>query len=175
MRRAAQHVSAAYQASINQSKDLMADMLCCSPLSDHFTSSLSSVALAANRSHRSSIAIPISQKHLSYAIDQVNISCLLSSAPSTHFKALVLSTSSPHAGDWLHVLHMLDWEFRLCLLYWLGVPLSQKDWICPVCFSNSDPYGDHMISCGGKPPESSFTLGDFHILSFSIYCKIIWH
>ena len=47
-------------------------------------------------------------------------------------------------------LHMLDWEFCLCLLYWLGVPLSQEDWICPVCSSNSDPYGDHMISCGGN-------------------------
>ena len=154
VRRAAQHASAAYLASINQSKDLMADMLCCSPpLSDHLTSSLSSVALAANRSDWSSIAdidIPISQKHLSYAIDQANISCLLSSAPSTRFKALALSTSSPHAGDWLHVipssalgLHMLDWEFRLCLLYWLGVVLSREDWICPVCSSNSDPYGDH--------------------------------
>ena len=139
----------------------MADMLCCfPPLSDHLTSSLSSVALAANRSDLSSIAdidIPISQKHLSYAIDQTNISCLLSSAPSTQFKALALSTSSPHAGDWLHVIpssalgsHMLDWEFRLCLLYWLGVPLSQEDWICPVCSSNSDPYGDHMVSCGGN-------------------------
>ena len=43
--------SAAYLASVNQLKDLMAEILCCSPpLSDHLTSSLSSVALAANRS-----------------------------------------------------------------------------------------------------------------------------
>ena len=123
--------------------------------------SLSSVALAANRSDWSSIAdldTPISQKHLSYAIDQAtcSISCLLSSAicPIQSSSPLHLL---PHAGDWLHVipssalgLHMLDWEFRLCLLYWLGVPLSQENWICPACSSNSDPYGDHMVSCGGN-------------------------
>ena len=39
---------------------------------------------------------------------------------------------------------------------------------------------DYAVNCflpflliNSKPPESSLTLDDFHILGFSIYCKII--
>ena len=45
-------------------------------------------------------------------------------------RALVLSLSIPHAGEWLHVmpptalgLHLWDWEFCLCLQEWLGVKI----------------------------------------------------
>ena len=59
---------------------------------------------------------------------QASFDVLLQDAPDTHSKALALSTSICHAGDWLNViscpaldLHLLDWEFCSCLKYWFGV------------------------------------------------------
>ena len=72
-------------------------------------------------------------------------------------KALVLSTSIRHACDWLNVipspslgLHLFDQEFRLCLRYWLGLPLFPADSICSVCHSSADIFGDHHVGCGGN-------------------------
>ena len=82
---------------------------------------------------------------------------LLTSAPSSHFRALSLSSSLPHAGDWLNVvpssslgLHLHDREFRCCLRYWLGVPLHSTPYPCPECRCTADPYGDHQVGCGGN-------------------------
>ena len=73
------------------------------------------------------------------------------------FKALCVSTSLPHSGDWLRAipspalgLHLQDWEFHLCLLYWLGVPMVEKGSQCPLCLAATDSFGDHFIACGGN-------------------------
>ena len=73
------------------------------------------------------------------------------------FKALCVSTSLPHSGDWLRAipspalgLHLQDWEFHLCLLYWLGVPMVEEGSQCPLCLAATDPFGDHFIACGGN-------------------------
>jgi hypothetical protein len=70
---------------------------------------------------------------------------------------LLLSTSIPHAGDWLHAipspafgLHLKDLEFRLCLRYWLGIPIFPENSLCGVCHSPGDVYGDHHVGCGGN-------------------------
>ena len=58
------------------------------------------------------------------------IYALVDVATDTRSKALVLSSSIPHACDWLQVipsrslgLHFQDCEFRVCLLYWLVLPI----------------------------------------------------
>ena len=70
---------------------------------------------------------------LSYCIDEAVYNQLLSAAPDTRSRALVLSTSLPHARDWLNVvptsmlgLHLQDREFRLCLHYWLGCQMKES-------------------------------------------------
>ena len=72
-------------------------------------------------------------------------------------KALALSTSLPHACDWLNVvpspalgLHLQDCEFRCCLRYWLGVPLHSSQYTCPECGRMADQYGDHQVGCSGN-------------------------
>ena len=72
-------------------------------------------------------------------------------------KALAQSSAIRHAGDWLNVipssalgLHMFDQEFRLCLRYWLGLPLFPVDSTCLVCLSPADSFGDHHVGCGGN-------------------------
>lgn len=59
-----------------------------------------------------------------------------------------------HAGEWLSVvpsralgLHLQDWEFRLCLQYWLGLPIVEDG---SVCQGVSDCYGDHQVGRGGN-------------------------
>ena len=60
-------------------------------------------------------------------------------------RALAHSLSLSHAGDWLNAipssslgLHLMDREFRVCLQYWLGVPVFEYDVRCPVCSSPAD-------------------------------------
>ena len=101
--------------------------------------------------------MPLRQRALSRAIDQACFDQLLAEAPDVRAKALALSSSIPHAGDWLHAipssalgLHLHDWEFRLCLQYWLGVPMVENGSKCPVCSVDIDTFGDHHISCRGN-------------------------
>ena len=68
-----------------------------------------------------------------------------------------LSTPIRHAGDWLNVvpcpalcLHLLDWEFRSCLKYWLGVQMLEVGSTCQVLEAMSDPVSDHHIACKGN-------------------------
>ena len=81
----------------------------------------------------------------------------MSSAPDPRFRALSLSSSIPHAGDWLLTLpspslglHFLDLEFRTCLCYWLGISLSSDNAFCPLGSRSSDSLGDHSVACGGN-------------------------
>ena len=108
-------------------------------------------------SHHLTFHFPVSQKALSRAIDQSNFDHLLEDNPVLRSRALLLSTSIPHAGDWLRVLpssnlglHFLDCEFRLCLQYWLEVPLAGDFSSCPICSRPVDPSGDHALACGGN-------------------------
>ena len=91
------------------------------------------------------------------SIDEAVYDRLTSTAPDTRSRALVLSSSLPHAGDWLNVvpsaslgLHVHDQEFRYSLRYWLGVPLYGNAYQCPVCGLNADTMGDHQVGCGGN-------------------------
>ena len=68
---------------------------------------------------------PIQQCHLSKAIDLSTFDSFFSNTPSSHLKALALSSTIPHAGDWLNVisflalgLHLCDQEFCHCLQPW---------------------------------------------------------
>ena len=86
---------------------------------------------------------------------------LLAKAQDSHSKVLALSTAIHHAGDWLNVipskalgLHLHDWEFRLCLQYWLGLQLVEEGTACPICQAMADPLGDHQVGCGGNGDRS---------------------
>ena len=98
-----------------------------------------------------------SSRSVSHSIDQANYDHLITSAQDTRSKALALSTAIPHAGDWLSVvpsqalgLHLQDWEFRLCLQYWLGLQMVSEGTSCPICQAEADPQGDHQVGCGGN-------------------------
>ena len=105
-----------------------------------------------------SIDVSLRCRTLSRAIDLARFSCLLDSASDARSRALALSSSIPHAGDWLNVvpstalgLHLLDREFRrLCLRYRLGLQMFPVGAHCPVCHSAADPYGDHHVGCGSN-------------------------
>ena len=83
------------------------------------TPALQDLANAAGREDWSSIEtvdVPLRQQ-LSKAIDQAVFDELLATAPDTLSKALTLSSSITHAGDWLSVipssargLHLHDWD-----------------------------------------------------------------
>ena len=103
------------------------------------------------------IDIPLTQKALSRAIDEATFDHLLASAADTRSKALVLSTSIPHAGDWINVipsqalgLHFLDRKFCGCLQYWLGLPMIEEGHHCPFFQSPAYRFGDHQVGCGGN-------------------------
>ena len=80
---------------------------------------------------------------------------LLVQAPDSRHRALVLSTSIPHSGDWLKAipssaLNLHFFEFRICLQYWLGVSLTSSSHSCFICTRPCDPLGDHAVGCGGN-------------------------
>ena len=153
----------------------LASVIACSPLilslsgqevpPSYVSAALAALASSADLSDLTSISdldLPISQKSLSGLIDRVKYSALLSSTQDIRSKALLLSSSIPHAGDWLGVLpspniglHLLDCEFRLCLRYWLGVQLSSDTTDCPFCSRPADVYGDHALACGGSSERVS--------------------
>jgi hypothetical protein len=88
---------------------------------------------------------------------RLSMTNLTSTAPDTHSRALVLSSSFRHAGDWLNVvpsaslgLHIHDQEFRISLGYWLGVPIYGNAYQCPECGLNADIMGDHQVGCGDR-------------------------
>ena len=155
------YAPAGYISSIAQSRGLVDKILGCDyhPSND-LASSISSMADAAERPDWTSleeIDTPLRQCPLSYCIDEAVYNQLLSAAPDTRSRALILSTSLPHAGDWLNVfpsstlgLHLQDKEFRLCLHCWLGLRMSNEGVTCPVFQVTTDTYGDHQVGCGGN-------------------------
>ena len=124
------------------------------------TPALLNLAKAAGREDWTSVEgvdVPLRQRQLSKAIDQAVFDELLATAPDTRSKALALSSSIAHAGDWLSVtpssalgFHLHDLEFRLCLQYWLGLRMVEEGTRCPVCQAVADPFGDHQVGCGGN-------------------------
>ena len=160
-RMVASHASAAFFASVTQSASLVTAILGRSPSpSPSANLALSTLASMANRPEWISaddIDIPIRQHCLSRAIDQANFDSLLEEALDSRSKALALSSSIHHAGDWLQVvpstslgLHLADWEFRLCMRYWLGLQIVEEDTLCAVCGCTSDVMGDHYVTCRGN-------------------------
>ena len=90
-------------------------------------------------------------------IDQACFDQLIKKTPDVRAKALVLSSTIPHAGDWLRVvpssalgLHLHNWEFQLCLQYWLGLPMVENGSKCPVCAIGTDAVGNNHINCRGN-------------------------
>ena len=70
------------------------------------------------------------------------------------YSLVFVSSLIHHASDWLHVvpstslgLHLSDWEFRLCLKYWLGLHIFEEDTLCLVCGCTSDIMGHHCVTC----------------------------
>ena len=161
LRLASLHAPAAYIGSLHQCQHLVAKIGGkFAPPPSHLADSLQSLSRAAGRPDWESIQdidVPLLQHSLSRAIDAASLDALLASATHPRRKALALSTSIRHAGDWLNVvpssalgLHLQDREFRLCLKYWLGLQIFEEDRRCPVCLLVADQFGDHHVGCGGN-------------------------
>ena len=160
LRQAQLHAPAAFLGAICSVRSLVDDM-CHESFPPSYMSSafslLHSVVGHSNWSSFEDMDFIICQKTLSQAIDQFSYQSLLSSAPDDRSRALALASSVPHSGDWLQVLpsdvlhlQFFDLEFRLCLLYWLGIPMASSPHDCPVCERICDPMGDHAVGCGGN-------------------------
>ena len=122
-----------------------------SPVLGDVLLALSSAGNHPDWSSPDALDVPITLFHLSRVIDQAQFDSLLQDSSDLCSKAIILSTSIQHAGDWLHVvpstklgLHLKDWEFRLCLRYWLGIQLVGENSLCPICGCQSDTMGTIM-------------------------------
>ena len=161
LRSAVLHAPAAFLSSVHCSNPMVERMIgpshSLSPDADIAVSSLSAAALRPDWQCLDDVDVPLKQNTLSIAIDEAVYQHLLSTAPSIRARALALSSSLPHAGDWLNGipsavlgLHLQDKEFRCCLRYWLGMPLHSSPYSCPECLGTADPFGDHQVGCGGN-------------------------
>ena len=161
LRSASLHAPAAFLASSSCSQSLVERIIGHPPdTSPHTSPTVTALATAANHPDwqcLEDIDVPLQQRHLSLAIDEAVSERLFSTAPSIRSRALAISSSLPHAGDWLNVvpsgylgLHLHDREFRCCLRYWLGVPLHSNPYPCPECRGRADSFGDHQVGCGGN-------------------------
>ena len=120
--------------------------------------SLSCLAEAASRPEWLTIQeidVPLREHSLCHSVDIASYHHLLSEAPDSRCRALALSSAISHADDWLDVvpsstlgLHLHDHEFRLCLQYWLGLPMVEEGSHCPICLRAVDQFGDHQVGCG---------------------------
>lgn len=154
IREACLHAPAAFVSALVQSSHLVHHILGRAP---ETSSHLAPTIIALAKHSIDDMDVPLRQKVLSHSTDQANYAILVDSAPDSRFRALALFSAISHAGDWLSVvpshalgLHLLDWEFRLCLQYWLGLQMVEVNTPCPVCQVISDPYGDHQVGCGGN-------------------------
>ena len=119
------HSSAAFISYIHACGSLISSLSGLSVPSAYTSSALHALCTGLGWAPLSSIDdlnVPVSQKSLSHVIDNLLYEGLDSSAPSPRFRALALSSSLPHAGDWLTVtpspnlgLHFLGSEFGTCL------------------------------------------------------------
>ena len=113
LRSAVLHAPTAFLASCSQSLQLMESILG-QPLGpfSHTSSTLVSLAVAIDWPKWSSldaIDVPLHQHLLSHAIDEASHHHLLSTAPDTRSRALALSSSLYHAGNWLNVVPSAPW------------------------------------------------------------------
>ena len=76
-------------------------------------------------------------KNLYHAIDLVSYDTLLCESSDPRLKALALSTSMPHAGDWLSMipsppldLQFENLDFHHYLQYWLGALMFLSQYNC---------------------------------------------
>ena len=124
------YAPAAYLGSLDQSKHLVSRILGSEPsASKQLAPALDDLAINARQGEWSSIEefyVSLQQCPLSRAIDHAVFDDLYQAAPDSCSKALALSMSIPHAGDWLSAiplktlgLHFHDWEYKPCLRYWL--------------------------------------------------------
>ena len=161
LRQALHHSPAAYIGSWVQCKSLSGGILGHSPPPPSvFPVCVSDLAETAGRPEWLSLQdvdVPLTQRALSKSVDLALSDALLNSAPDSRLRALTLSCSIPHAGDWLDAipsralgLHFLDHEFRVCLQYWLGLPIYSGNSKCSICHVAADPFGDHHVGCGGN-------------------------
>ena len=161
LRQALHHSPAAYIGSWVQCKSLSGGILGHSPPPPSvFPVCVSDLAETAGRPEWLSLQdvdVPLTQRALSKSVDLALSDALLNSAPDSRLRALTLSCSIPHAGDWLDAipsralgLHFLDREFRVCLQYWLGLPIYSGNSKCSICHVAADPFGDHHVGCGGN-------------------------
>ena len=155
------HAPAAYNSSIVNSLDLVSQVLGYTPnLPLALPSAISSLARSARMTSWCSledIDVPLQQKTLSRLIDEACFNTLVESAPDVCSRALALSSSLLHVGDWLNVipspaLHRHD-AIRDALFF-----------SCPVCStgtSKKGPYPDprhqipssrHISPCVICPP-----------------------
>ena len=153
------HADFAFLAACSSSQSLVEGLLVHPPSpSPHTSPAVSALVTAAACLEWQCLDdtdVPLWQRVLFHSMDEASFQHLLSSAPSTHPRALVLSSALPHAGDWLNVvptpslgLHLQDSEFRFCLQYCLGVPMHSNPFPCPECRGTADIMGDHQVGCG---------------------------
>ena len=159
---AALHSPAAYLSLVHSCSDLISKIIRNPSISCFHPSLHPFVQLVAERAARphwvtvDDIKVPITQRILSLAINEVTLSKVINDAEDDRSCVLVLSSSTPHAGDWLTAipskalgLHMMDTEYRLCPQYWLGLCMFSEG-SCPHCSLQVDAFGDHHLSCLGQ-------------------------
>ena len=97
----------------------------------------------------------MSQRGLSLRVDNFLRESLSQRADNARDQTRLASLSLAHTGDWLNVvpcaalgLQLRAAEFRVAVLYRLGMPIFQTDGPCVGCdLVRSDRHADHAISC----------------------------
>ena len=157
LRSAAQHASAAFIASIAESKHIV-DAL----LPNHVTRRSSSSAFpllqeaTGNPSYTDVDLLPenFRQHTLSVEIDS-HTHAQLTAAADARNSARFHSLALPHAGDWVdanpsphHNLNIDSRSFAAAMGYRLGLPLMEaSECRSPLCDRQQDESGDHAMHC----------------------------
>ena len=166
LRSASTHASAAYLSSLVQTRSIV-DLILIDFPDRHDLDLPLSIFRAAAGSLPPQVAADLnpdsgdfSQKHLSYLIDTNLQSTLLKDVQDLGDKrssARLLSLTLPQAGAFLNAipnptfgLSILPENFRVSILYRLGLPVYNSPHPCPACGKDSDIYGDHTITCASE-------------------------
>ena len=157
MRSAAKHASSAYLSSLLSCKSLVEQVAPSLDLhldSDQALEHLNSVLDLEEGNITEEVAFGMNQKQLSTLIYGTVYRSLLGLADDVREKARLHSVGLPHAGDFLLVvtspslgLQLRPTEFRISVLYRLGMPVFQSEGACIACDQYSDRYGDHAVGC----------------------------
>ena len=160
MRSASNHASVAFLASWTNSVPLILQMipsLELSPLSTVGALEHLSKVLEVEDAVSLESVDGISQKELSLRVDDKLYNELIEAAETVRDKARLASVELPHAGDWLYVvpspalgLQLRPPEFRVSVLYRLGMPIFQAGGACVACDRPSDVFGDHAVGCASQ-------------------------